>query len=69
MNDNITNVDPMDSTKKNSGMTDSLSGETTVILGDEKSRCYWNGTEFSEGSVVDDGGVTYKCHMGLWVKS
>jgi len=68
MGDDISRVDPMEAKKKNSETADSLHGEKTVILGEEKSKCYWNDVEFSDGSKVCDNGVTYECHMGLWLK-
>ena len=68
MGNEIINVDPMDSAKNNSDLAESLSGERTVILGEEKSKCFWNDAEFPEGSSVCDGGVIYKCHMGIWLK-
>ena len=68
MSDDITNVDPMDSTKKNSEVVESLTGEKTIILGEEKSKCFWNDAEFPDGSKVCDSGVTYECQMGFWVK-
>ena len=64
----ITNVEPMDSAKKSSDVAESLDGERTVILGEEKAMCLWNDAQFSEGSMVCDNGVKYKCHMGLWLK-
>lgn len=68
MGNDITKVDPMDFTKKNADVVESLSGEQTVILGEDKSNCYWNDVEFSDGSKVSDQGVTYECHMGIWLK-
>jgi len=68
MSDEITNVEPMDSTRKNSDVAESLDGERTVILGEENATCLWNDAQFSEGSMVCDAGVTYKCHMGIWLK-
>ena len=68
MANDITKVVPMDSAKKNSDKVESLSGEQTVILGEEKSKCLWNDIEFPDGSIVCDDGVAYKCHMGIWLK-
>jgi len=68
MTDEITKVDPMDEAKNNSQAVDSLSGETTIILGEEKSKCFWNDAEFNEGDKICDQGVAYECHMGIWVK-
>ncbi|MBN2060351.1 MAG: hypothetical protein JW882_08030 [Deltaproteobacteria bacterium] len=68
MNDEIIRVEPMKFGEKNSVTADSLSGEKTRILGEENDKCYWNGKEFSEGSMVCDSGIKYKCHMGLWIK-
>ena len=68
MSDDIKQVDPIDSTKKNSRVVDSLRGEATVILDKGKSQCYWNDVEFPEGSEVCDKGVAYECQMGAWLK-
>lgn len=68
MGEEVIKVASMDAVRKNSDIVESLSGEKTVILGEDKTRCYWNDTEFTEGNTVCDGGVPYRCHMGLWVK-
>ena len=67
MSDDITQVDPMNSTKMNSQVIESLQTETTVVL-DSNIQCYWNGAKFPDGSIVCDSGVAYKCHMGHWLK-
>ena len=67
MSEDITAVDPMDSAKKNSEVLESLNGEQTVVLGEEP-KCYWNDVAFTDGSRVEDDGVTYECHMGFWLK-
>ena len=68
MNDEIIKVEPMKFAEKNSGTANSLAGEKTVVLGEENDKCYWNGEEFFDGNMVCDNAVTYKCHMGLWIK-
>jgi len=68
MGQDITQVDPVDSAKKNSRVVDSLRSESTVILDTSKLQCYWNGVEFPDGGKVCDSGVTYECHMGSWLK-
>jgi len=68
MSDDITRVDTMDSAKKNSRVVDSLRGEATVILDKGEFKCYWNDAEFPDGSKVCDSGITYRCHMGSWLK-
>ena len=68
MGSEMTRVEPMDSAKKNSDMAESFSGERTVILGEEKTKCFWNDAEFPDGNSVCDSGRLYKCHMGVWIK-
>ena len=68
MSNEIIQVAPMDVNRKNSELTDKLSGERTVILGNDKPKCIWNDENYEEGSVVCDSGTAYKCHMGLWIK-
>ena len=68
MSEEIKRVEPMKFSEKNSGTAETLSGERTVILGEEDDKCYWNGEKFLEESLVCDNGVMYKCHMGLWIK-
>ena len=52
MSEDITKVDPMDSAKNNSEVVESVRGQSTVMIKDEKSMCYWNDAEFPEGSKV-----------------
>jgi hypothetical protein len=46
MSKKIKRVEPMKFSEKNSGTAESLSGERTVILGEEDDKCYWNGEKF-----------------------
>lgn len=68
MSEDLTKVDPMDSAKNNSDVVESVRGQSTVMIKDEKSMCYWNDVEFPEGSKVCDNGVTYECQMARWIK-
>ena len=68
MDDNIRKVEPMDSARKNSEVSASLDSEATLILDASKYQCYWNDSEFPEGTRVCNSGVTYECQMGHWVK-
>jgi hypothetical protein len=68
MSEDITNVDSMDSGKKNSEVAEALDGSKTLRIDPSKSTCYWNDVEFDEGSKVCQDGVAYECQMGMWVK-
>jgi len=68
MSGEITKVDPMDPAKKNSNCLDTLKGEQTAILGEDKTRCFWNDAEYTEEDLVCGNGTAYKCTMGVWVK-
>ena len=68
MSEDITNVDSMDSAKKNSEVTEALDGSKTLRIDSNKSTCYWNDVEFEEGTKVCLDGVAYECQMGMWVK-
>ena len=68
MSEDITKVNPMDSSKKNSDVIESVRGQRTVMIRDEKSVCHWNDKEFPEWSKVCDNGVTYECQMARWIK-
>jgi hypothetical protein len=68
MSDDIVQVDAMDFRKSNSNLLDSLRDEETVMLGEKKSECYWNDTEFPEESLVCFEGKIYECQMGRWLK-
>jgi hypothetical protein len=67
MDDQITQVEPMDVSKKNSKIVESLADVSTVIM-DKEITCYWNDTEFQEGSMICDSGMAYNCNMGYWIK-
>ena len=68
MSDDIIRVEPMDSGKKNSYVIASLDEEGTVVMGDRKTECYWNGTEYPEDTLICDNGVAYECQSGRWLK-
>ena len=61
-------VEPMDPNKKNSQIAGPVSDEATVIMNTASDSCVWNDQTYSEGSVVENEGVNYECHMGQWVK-
>jgi hypothetical protein len=67
MNDQMTQVEPMDAAKNNSKIVESLADVSTVIM-DKEIKCYWNDAEFEDGSKVCDNGVAYNCNMGYWIK-
>ena len=61
-------VEPMDSNKNNSPVTDPESDEATVMLSNAASKCVWNGQEFNEDQLVECQGEVYECNYGKWVK-
>ena len=67
MNDEIIHVDPMSPSEKNSKIINSVADVPTVII-DKDVKCYWNGIAFYDGSKIRDNNVTYRCHMGYWLK-
>ncbi|MFC1580309.1 hypothetical protein ACFL4N_05290 [Thermodesulfobacteriota bacterium] len=68
MNDDIRQVEAMDSGKKNSEVLESTKKVSTVIMGGGTTSCFWNDEEFSDGTRVCEGGVAYECQMGRWLK-
>lgn len=64
-----TNVESMDGNHKNSPIAGPVEEEATVMLDLSNPVCFWNGTEFADGSSVSDGEGTYVCSVGKWVKS
>ncbi|MEM7251167.1 MAG: hypothetical protein AAF493_07085 [Pseudomonadota bacterium] len=64
-----TQVPTMDQSQKNSPIAGPVEEEATVMLDLSNPVCYWNGTEFGDGSAVSDGEGTYVCSVGKWVKS
>ena len=67
MSDDIVKVDPMDSTKRNSQVVNSLDDGGTVEFKPDQP-CYWNDAEFKDSAKVCDNGVTYECQIGHWLK-
>ena len=63
-----TQVAAMDSSLRNSAkmLPDS---ESTLVMEPGANACFWNGTEFADGSMVESEGVTYECSFGRWVQS
>lgn len=68
MNAKVT-VLPMDSSQENSGVMDSTSEESTVMMDVAGATCMWNGQEFTEGTVVECDGKSYECAFGGWVRA
>ena len=68
MSDDIIQVEPMDSSKKNSYVIASLDEEVTVVMGDSTTECFWNDVEFPEDSMICDNNVAYECQSGKWLK-
>jgi hypothetical protein len=67
MSNKIIIVEPMNSSHKNSKIINSVADVPTVII-DKDVKCYWNNTPFDDGSKIRDNDVTYRCHMGYWLK-
>ncbi len=68
MSEDIIDVDPMDTAKKNSKVIHSVDEAGTVKFEDGVSECYWNDTGFPEGSRVCDKGTAYECQVNHWLK-
>ena len=59
----------MDSSLKNSPLTDATEGASTVMLDSADTQCVWNGQSFAEGDMVECDGADYECCFGRWVKN
>lgn len=64
----ITDVAPMDASKRNSPIVSATEAESTVVMEAADRICYWNGAEFPEGSRVRSDDGTYECSFGNWAK-
>ena len=63
-----TEVDAVDSSKKNSEILGPTSDEATVQMDQLEEKCYWNDAEFSTGDQVSNGGKCYECSFGRWIE-
>jgi len=64
----ITSVEQMDKSKKNSPISQPATDEATVLLDKAENKCFWNGRAFDDGQQVDCQGEIYECNYGQWVK-
>ncbi len=63
-----TQVAAMDPGLKNSEKINTDSEEATLVMEPGANTCFWNGTEYPEGSMVESEGVGYECAFGRWVQ-
>jgi hypothetical protein len=63
----ITDVDPADPLKQNSGILGPTGSEPTVQLSEFDKTCIWNDTEFEHGTQIRTEGKTYECNFGKWI--
>ena len=64
-----TDVEPLDSNKKNSEILGPTSDEATVQMDQLEQKCYWNDVEFSTGDKVKTGDNCYECSFGRWIET
>ncbi len=64
-----TQVAAMDPSLRNSSKMVPDDEDSTLVMEPGANACYWNGAEFSEGSLVESQGVTYECSFGRWVQN
>ena len=63
-----TEVEAIDTSKKNSEVLGSASDEATVQMDQLEEKCYWNDAEFSSGDQVLSNGKCYECSFGRWIE-
>jgi len=61
-------VQPMDSSKRNSPVSGPVEDEATVMLDGGNNKCHWNDQEYDDGQVVVSEGARYECSYGQWIK-
>ncbi|MDR7155367.1 hypothetical protein J2W40_002194 [Sphingobium xenophagum] len=65
----ITQVEPQDASQENSPKASKGQGEEGSFMEDAgHASCKWNGNEYSDGGVVCDSRLKYKCWNGKWVE-
>ena len=64
-----TQVAAMDPSLQNSTKMIPGEEEATIVMEPGAKACFWNGTQFADGSLVESEGVRYECAFGRWVQS
>jgi len=61
-------VESVDPAKKTSEITGLTSDEATVSMDLADAVCFWNDTEYAQGSRVNTDGKCYECSFGRWIE-
>ena len=67
-NSNPVAMETPDPAKKTSTILGPMSEEATVKLNSQDVQCYWNDTEFSQGSQIIADVKCYECSYGNWLE-